>query len=123
MPVPILRQGRLLVASMPPEATDRDLHEFMASLAERVGESKADGVVIDVSALEVLDSFATRVLETVGQVAQLRGAATVVVGIQPHVAFAMVELGVTLEGVRTALDLGEGIDLLREEMADGHHGS
>ena len=122
MPVPILRQGRLLVASLPPDASDRDLQELTSSLAARVGESKADGVVIDVSALEVLDSFATRVLETVGQVTQLRGAATVVVGIQPHVAFAMVELGVTLDGVRTALDLGDGIDLLREEIADGHHG-
>ena len=123
MPVPVLRQGRLLVASLPSEATDRDLRELTDSLAARVGEFGTRGVVIDVSALEVLDSFATRVLETVAQVSRLRGAATVVVGIQPNVAQAMVELGATLEGVRTALDLGDGIELLQNEIADGNHGT
>lgn len=116
MPVPILRQDRLLIASLPPDATDRELSELLTELADQVGRVGARGVVVDVSALDVLDSFATRVLETVGQVTQLRGAATVIVGIQPDVAVAMVQLGVKLEGVLTALDLEDGMELLHQEV-------
>lgn len=112
MAVAILRQGRLLMASVPANATDQDLSELLDDLAWKVGEAAITGVVVDVSALEVLDSYATRMLETVGQVAQLRGAATVIVGIQPEVALTMVQLGVTFESVRTALDLEDGIRLL-----------
>lgn len=122
MTVPILHQDKLLVASLPPDASDRDLRELLEVLAVRVGETGVDGVVVDVSALDVLDSFATRVLETVGQVVALRGASTVIAGIQPDVALAMVQLGVELAGVRTALDLGEGVRLLQREATDGHDG-
>ena len=114
----ILRQGRLLIASLPATATDRDLQKLLDDLAEQVGRVGARGVIIDVSALDVLDSFATRVLETVGHVSTLRGAQTVIVGISPDVALAMVQLGVTLEGVRTALDFEDGARLLREQMGD-----
>ena len=116
MPVPILRQDKLLIASLPPAATDRELSELLTELAEQVGRIGARGVVVDVSALDVLDSFATHVLETVGQVTQLRGAATVIVGIQPDVAVAMVQLGVRLDGVLTALDLEDGMELLHQEV-------
>lgn len=121
--VPILRQGRLLVVSVPASATDQDLRGLLDDLAERVGATGASGVVIDVSGIDVLDSFATRLLETVGQVAHLRGAATVIVGIQPEVAQAMVQLGLTLDAVATALDLEDGIarlgqDTTRDERDD-----
>lgn len=117
MPVPILQQGRLLIASVPPTATDRDLRELQDDLAEQVGRVGARGVIIDVSVLDILDSFATRVLETVGQVSHLRGATTVIVGIQPDVALAMVQLGVTLDAVATALDLEGGLALLHEQRS------
>ncbi len=74
-------------------------------------------MIIDVTALDVLDSFATRTLRNIAAAARLRGAATVVVGIQPDVAIAIVQLGLTLEGVATALDLEEGLELLREAQA------
>ena len=113
-----MQQGRLLIASLPPTATDRDLRGLLDDLADRVGRVGARGVIVDVSALDVLDSFATRVLETVGQVSHLRGAAAVIVGIQPDVALSMVQLGVTLEAVHTALDLEDGIRLLRDQAGD-----
>jgi rsbT antagonist protein RsbS len=73
-------------------------------------------VIVDLTALDVLDSFATRTLRTMALTAKLRGAETVVVGLQPDVAFAMVELGLSLEGVSTALDLDDGLELLHERM-------
>ena len=109
MAVPILRQGRVLIASVPPSANDSDLQALLEDLSDQVSEIDARGVVVDVSALDVLDSFATRVLETVGQVTRLRGADTVIVGIQPAVAMAMVQLGATLEATDTALDLEDGM--------------
>jgi rsbT antagonist protein RsbS len=113
MPVPILKQGDILIASIQAALSDRDLAELRDELAGRVGRFRARGVVIDVTALDVLDSFATRTIRAIAYTAKLRGAETVVVGIQPEVAFSMVQLGLTLEGVNTALDLEEGLALLR----------
>lgn len=113
MPVPILKQGEILIVSIQDALSDRDLVHLKDDLADRVGRSRAHGVVIDLSALDVLDSFATRTVRGIAYMTRLRGAKTVVVGIQPDVAFAMVQLGLTLEGVPTALDLEEGIALLR----------
>lgn len=118
MPVPILRQGRLLIASLPPSATDRDLQDLLGDLADRVSEVGARGVIVDVSALDLLDSFATRVLETVAQVTRLRGAETVIVGIQPDVALAMVGLGAALGTIQTGLDLEDGIRALDDTVAN-----
>ena len=112
MAVPILKQGDVLIASIQAALTDRDLAELRDDLADRVGRFRARGVVIDVTALDVLDSFATRTIRAIAYTAKLRGAETVVVGIQPEVAFSMVQLGLTLTGVRTALDLEEGLSLL-----------
>jgi rsbT antagonist protein RsbS len=112
MPVPILQQGRTLIASIVSALSDRELIAFRDELARRIGSARATGVVIDVTALDVLDSFATRTLRSIAHTAQLRGASTVIVGIQPDVAFAMVQLGLTLEGVKTALDLEAGLVLL-----------
>jgi rsbT antagonist protein RsbS len=97
---------------MPPALTDHDLLQLRESLAAQVGSARATGVVIDVSALDLLDSFATRMLRGIGETTKLRGAETVIVGIQPDVAFAMVQLGLTFNRVATGLDLQEGLDIL-----------
>jgi rsbT antagonist protein RsbS len=109
--VPILKQGDVLIASMQTALTDRDLVALRDELASRVGQFRSRGVIIDVTALDVLDSFASRTLRTIAYAIRLRGAQTVVVGIQPDVAFAMVQLGLSLEGVATALDLEDGLAL------------
>lgn len=114
MRVPILRQGDVLIASIQAALTDEDLLHLRDELAEQVGRFRARGVIVDVTALDVLDSFATRTVSGIAYTTRLRGAQTVVVGIQPDVAFAMVQLGLTLEGVATALDLDDGLALLRQ---------
>ena len=123
MSVPILKQRDVLIATMQPALSDRTLIQLRDDLADLVGRSRARSVIIDVTALDVLDSFATRTIRGIAFMARLRGAQTVVVGIQPEVALAMVELGLTLEGVATALDLDEGLALLRQEAPRGsRHG-
>ncbi len=112
MSVPILKQGSILIASIQAALSDRDLQELRDDLADRIGRQRARGVIIDLTALDVLDSFGTRVLRSIAYTAKLRGADTVVVGIQPEVAFAMVQLGLSLDGIATALDLEEGLALL-----------
>lgn len=122
MQVPILRQGPYLIASIQSALTDADLLQLRDDLAERVGRYRSRGVIIDVTALDVIDSFATRTLRAVAQMTRLRGAETIVAGIQPNVAFAMVQLGMTLEDIATVLDLDEGLELLaRVAHEDGHH--
>jgi rsbT antagonist protein RsbS len=86
------------------------------TLVEQVGIFRSRGVIIDVTALDVMDSFSVRTLTELAQMARLRGAATIIVGIQPEVALAMIRLGLTLEGVATALDLEEGLAWLDQEM-------
>lgn len=113
MAIPVLKQADVLIASLQADPTDQELVQLKDDLAERIGRLRARGVVIDVSALDVMDSFATRTLRSIAQTTKLRGADTVIVGIQPDVAFAMVQLGLTLEGIATALDLEEGYALLR----------
>jgi rsbT antagonist protein RsbS len=121
--VPIMKQGDVLIASMQEALTDHALVQLRDELSDRVGRFRARAVVIDVTALDVLDSFATRTILGIAHTAKLRGARTVVVGIQPDVAFAMVQLGLTLEGVETALDLEEGVALVtpraRRSARDG----
>jgi len=112
VPVPILKQGDVLVASIQAALSDQDLAELQEDLAQRVGRLRSRGVIIDVTALDVLDSFATRTLRGIAYTAKLRGASTIVVGIQPDVAFAMVQLGLSLDGILTALDLEEGLDAI-----------
>src|SRR5919204_1885509 len=109
MPVPILKQGDCLIASIQSALTDADLLELRDELSERVGRFRSKGVIIDVTVLDVLDSFASRMLRTISEMVRLRGAETVIVGIQPEVAFSMVQLGLSLDGVATLLDLEEGL--------------
>ena len=116
MPVPILKQGDVLIASIQAALTDHDLLQLKDELAEKVGRLRSRGVIIDVTALDVMDSFATRTLRGIAATARLRGAQTVVVGVQPDVAISIVQLGLTLQGVATALDLEEGFELLQRSM-------
>jgi rsbT antagonist protein RsbS len=114
VPVPILKQGDVLIASIQAALTDQDLVQLTDELSSRVGTARSRAVVIDLTVLDVLDSFATRTIRGIAHIAKLRGATTVVVGIQPDIAFAMIELGLTLDGVETALDLEEGLELVRQ---------
>ena len=120
MPVPILKQGAVLIASIQSDLSDHDLVQLRDNVAEKVGRFKSLGVIIDVSMLDVMDSFATRMLCTIADTSRLRGAETVIVGIQPEVAVAMVQLGLTMDGISTALDLEEGLDLLKASIRGSH---
>ncbi len=115
MEVPILKQSHYLIASIQAALTDADLLQLRDALAEKVGRFRSRGVIVDVTALDVMDSFASRTLRDLAHMIRLRGAETVIVGIQPEVALAMVQLGLTLEGVATALDLEEGLAFLNQK--------
>ncbi len=117
--VSIMRQGPFLIASIHTALDDSQMVRFQQDLIEQIGQHRSRGVVIDVAALDVLDSFGTRTLRSIAEMARLRGAVTVVVGIQPDVAFAMVRLGMSTGNVHAALDLEEGLGYLRQH-ASGH---
>ncbi|HEX7939025.1 MAG TPA: STAS domain-containing protein [Gemmatimonadaceae bacterium] len=123
MEVPILKQGQYVIASVQSALTDADLRELREQITERVGRFRSKGVIVDVTVLDVMDSFAVRTLRDLAHMTRLRGAETVIVGIQPEVAFAMVQLGLSLKGVATALDLEEGLAFLdaraREHLTGG----
>ena len=112
MEVPILKQGPYLMATVQSALSDEDLLQLRDALVTRVGQLRSKGVIVDVTALDVMDSFSTRILSDLSVMVRLRGAHTVIVGIQPEVAFAMVQMGLTLSGVATALDLEEGLAFL-----------
>ncbi|TMQ73730.1 MAG: STAS domain-containing protein [Candidatus Eisenbacteria bacterium] len=109
MQVPILKQGPYLIATIQAALTDSDIVQLRDALVDQVVRHRARGVIIDVTALDVMDSFATGTLRDIAQMVRLRGAETVIVGIQPDVALAMVQMGLVLEGVTTTLDLEESL--------------
>jgi rsbT antagonist protein RsbS len=111
-PVAVLRQGDYLIASIQSDLTDSEVLELRDDLAERVGRHRTRGIVVDVTALDVIDSFVARALRSIAETAKLRGAITVIVGIQPDVAIAMVHFNLDLEPLRTALDVDEALALL-----------
>lgn len=115
--VSILRQGSYLVASIHTALDDSQMLRFQQDLVRQIGQHRARGVIIDVAALDVLDSFGSRTLRTIAEMARLRGALTVIVGIQPDVAFAMVALGMGTGTVATALDLEEGLAYLNDRVS------
>jgi rsbT antagonist protein RsbS len=119
MRVPILKQGQYVIASIQSALSDEDLVHLRDDLADHVGKYRARGVVVDVTVLDVVDSFAVRTLRAIAHMIRLRGADTVIVGIQPDVAFAMVQLGLSLEDVTTALDLEEGLAYLNGQVTVG----
>ncbi|BDB45469.1 MULTISPECIES: STAS domain-containing protein [Mycobacterium] len=116
MPVPILKQGAILIATVQAALTDSDTERLREDLMERVSRFRAQGIVVDVTAIDVMDSFAARSLRTIAHMTRLRGATTVIVGLQPEVAFAMVQLGLAFDDMSTALDLEEGIALLHKRL-------
>jgi rsbT antagonist protein RsbS len=119
MKVPILRQGNYLIATIQAALSDAALLKLRDELVEKVGRFRARGVILDVTVLDVMDSFTTRTLHAMAHMTRLRGARTIIVGIQPEVAFAMTQLGMTLEGVETALDLDGGLAALRRRTKGG----
>jgi rsbT antagonist protein RsbS len=123
MSVAILRQGDYLIASVQSDLSDSEVVELRHELAELVGIHRLRGIVIDVAALDVIDSFVARALRSIVLTARLRGADTVIVGIQPDVAIAMVQFRLNLEPLRVALDLDAAKALLdritRGDAEDG----
>jgi rsbT antagonist protein RsbS len=117
MPVPILKQGAILIASVQAALSDSDAERLRYDLMERVSRFRAQGIIVDVTAIDVMDSFAARSLRTIAHMTRLRGADTVIVGLQPEVAFAMVQLGLAFDDMNTALDLEEGLAVLNRQLA------
>jgi rsbT antagonist protein RsbS len=118
MSVAILRQGNYLIASVRSDLTDGQLLALRDDLARRVGAHRIRGIIVDVAALDVIDSFMARALRSIVETAGLRGAKTVIVGIQPDVAIAMVQFDLNLEALRAVLDLDEAVALL-DRLTDG----
>ena len=112
MEVPILKQRDYLIVSIQAVLADEDLVTLRDALVQRVGQFRSIGVIVDVTGIDVMDSFSVRTLRDVAHMIRWRGAEMVIVGIQPEVAFSMVQLGLTLEDVATALDLEEGLAYL-----------
>jgi rsbT antagonist protein RsbS len=121
MLVSILRQRSYLIASIHEALDDGEFLGFQEELVRQIGKVRASGIIIDVAALDVIDSFGSRALQNLARMARLRGAETVVVGIQPMVAFTMVRLGMLLDDLHTALDLEEGLDCLDRLVEQERH--
>lgn len=115
----VLRIRDVLVATIPAEFTDSQWQELQDDLLQRSAESYVRAAVIDVGGMVIIDSFAGRILNSLAQMLLLRGVRSVVVGIRPAVAFAMVQLGLRLEGVETALDLDGGLEILESAPTAG----
>ncbi len=116
--VPILKLGDLLLISIQTDLEDHTATALLEDLAERVTSTRARGVLIDISALEIVDSFVGRILSTIASVCRFLDAETVVVGMRPAVAITLVELGLSLGDIRTALNVEKGMRLLRELGVD-----
>ena len=116
--VSILRQGSHLVASIHTALDDSEMVRFQRDLIEQIGIHRSRGVIIDVAALDVLDSFGTNTLRQLAEMARLRGAVTVIVGIQPDVAYTMARLGLATWPADTALDLEQGMELLARRLGE-----
>ena len=112
METPILKQRDYLIASVQAALTDSALINLRDKLVQQVGHHRSTGVILDVTGLDVMDSFSVRTMQDLAHMIRLRGANTVIVGIQPEVAFTMIQLGLRLHGVPTALDLEEGLAYL-----------
>lgn len=123
MSVAILKQGDNLIASIQSDLTDAQVLALRDDLSDRIGRTRARGIIVDVAALDVIDSFVARSLGSIAIMARLRGAETLIVGIQPDVAIAMVQFDLNLEPLRTALDLDEALTILGQRaQGDGEDG-
>jgi rsbT antagonist protein RsbS len=121
--VPVLRQGDVLIASIQSDLSDGEVLALRDELTRLVGEVRARGIVVDVTGLDVIDSFTARSLRSIALAARLRGTETIIVGVRPDVAIAMVHFDLNLDPLRTALDLEEALGLLAaRRYGDGQHG-
>ncbi|MEW2516669.1 STAS domain-containing protein [Actinacidiphila alni] len=120
--VPILQIGQVLLVSIQTDLDDHAVMRLQDELASRVVESMADGVVIDITAVEIVDSFVGRMLATIATISRLLDADTVVVGMRPAVAITLVELGLSLGGVTTALTLDKGLRVLERRRLEAAGG-
>ena len=111
--IPILRMGDILLVTIQVDMQDQTALGLQDDLAEKISKTGASGVMIDISALEIVDSFVGRMLTSISGIAKILSATTVVVGMQPAVAITLVELGMSLEGVKTALSVERGMEMLR----------
>jgi rsbT antagonist protein RsbS len=116
--IPILKMGRFLLVSIQVDMDDRTALSLQDDLTGQIVKHKAKGVLIDISALDVVDSFIGRMLANTAAMARILDADTVVVGMQPAVAITLVELGLSLQGVRSALNVERGMDLLRTRLSE-----
>jgi rsbT antagonist protein RsbS len=114
--IPILKMGRFLLVTVQVDMHDQLAMQLQEDLTDRIVAARARGVLIDISSLEVVDSFIGRMISNIAAMARVLDAETVVVGIQPAVAITLVELGLSLEGVRTALNIDRGMALLQERL-------
>ncbi|MEA5365349.1 STAS domain-containing protein [Amycolatopsis sp., V23-08] len=121
--VPILKIGDMLLVSIQIDLQDQSVLALQEDLADKISTTGASGVVIDISAVEIVDSFIGRMFATIASLSKLFDAETVVVGMRPAVAITLVELGLTLGGVRTALDLDRGIKVLNSLTAARNKGA
>ena len=117
MTVPIIKVGSSLIATIPQDLGDADAIELQEEINARIEKTGAAGVLLDISALQTVDSFLGRLLSDIAFGARLLGAQTVVAGMQPAVAITLVELGLALKGVRTVLDAEQALDLLQASSA------
>jgi len=113
MLVPILKQEDFLIASIQGELSDVELLALRDQLVAKVRQYRSRAVIVDVAVLDIMDSFSARTLRSIAQMTKLLGAETIVVGIQPEVAMSMVQLGLRLEGTTIAMDLEDGLSVLR----------
>jgi rsbT antagonist protein RsbS len=120
-PITTLHQGTYLVVSVHTALDDTEMARFRRELGEAIGDHKARRILIDVAAVDVLDSFGSRTICDVAEVARLCGATAIVVGIEPHLALAMVQLGIDTAAIPTALDLGDGLDAVHDGRQSGAH--
>ncbi|QSJ14041.1 STAS domain-containing protein [Nostoc sp. UHCC 0702] len=114
--IPILKMGNLLLVTIQVDMHDRLAIELQDDLTNRIAQTGAQGVLIDISALEIVDSFIGRILGNIARMSRVLNAQTVVVGMQPAVAITLVELGLSLTGIRTALNVEKGMALLRSSL-------
>ena len=115
--IPILRMGEFLLVSIQVDMHDQLAMNLQDELTERIAKEGSKGVMMDISTLDVVDSFVGRMISNISAMARVLNAQTVVVGMRPAVAITLVELGLTLPGVRTALSVERGMDLLRNDIA------